>query len=99
MLDTGATNTLISPAVLVYAGYNPTTAQDRTFITAATGTIYLPRIKIERFEALRTSRSGLRVLAHTLPPSAGVDGLLGLDFFRGRQLTIDFHKGLVTLAD
>jgi hypothetical protein len=24
--------------------------------------------------------------AHTLPPRAGVDGLLGLDFFRGHSL-------------
>ena len=37
------------------------------------------------------------VLAHTLPPSAGVDGLLGLDFVRGGRLTVDFRAGHVTL--
>jgi hypothetical protein len=33
------------------------------------------------------------VLGHTLPPSAGVDGLLGLDFLRGQSLTLDFRSG------
>jgi hypothetical protein len=37
-------------------------------------------------------------LGHTLPPSAGVDGLLGLDFFRGQVLTVDFHKGMIALV-
>ena len=29
---------------------------------------------------------------------AAVDGLLGLDFFRGQSLTVDFRTGQVTLA-
>ncbi len=39
-----------------------------------------------------------KVLCHTLPPSATVDGLLGLDFFRGHQLTVDFQTGQITLT-
>ena len=39
-----------------------------------------------------------RVQVTTLPPSAGVDGLLGLDFLRGQNLTIDFRAGQVTVA-
>jgi len=38
------------------------------------------------------------VLGHTLPPSAGVDGLLGLDFFRGQSLTGDFRVGRVSVT-
>jgi hypothetical protein len=34
---------------------------------------------------------------HTLPPSAGVDGLLGLDFLRGMRFTADFRAGALTL--
>jgi hypothetical protein len=33
-----------------------------------------------------------------LPPGAGVDGLLGLDFLRGQSLTIDFRSGEITLS-
>ena len=43
-------------------------------------------------------RVDFAVLGHTLPPSAGVDGLLGLDFLRGQSLTVDFRTGHVTLV-
>jgi hypothetical protein len=39
-----------------------------------------------------------QVLSHTLPPSATIDGLLGLDFLRGKKLTIDFRQADVSLA-
>jgi hypothetical protein len=38
------------------------------------------------------------VIGQTLPPSSGVDGLLGLDFLRDQILTIDFRLGQITLA-
>ncbi len=47
--------------------------------------------------ALGREFAQLPVLAHTLPPSAGVDGVLGLDFLRGQLLTIDFPNGRLTL--
>jgi hypothetical protein len=37
------------------------------------------------------------MVCHTLPPSASIDGLLGLDFLRDRRLTIDFRTGQITL--
>jgi hypothetical protein len=53
---------------------------------------------LQRLTALGRERLGFPVLGHTLPPSAGVDGLLGVDFFRGLVLTIDFGAGQVHLA-
>jgi hypothetical protein len=38
------------------------------------------------------------VIAHALPARSGVAGLLGLDFFRGQMLTVDFRAGEVSLA-
>jgi hypothetical protein len=32
-----------------------------------------------------------------VPPVSGIHGLLGLDFFRGQRLTIDFHIEEITL--
>ena len=43
------------------------------------------------------SLSDFPIVCHTLPPSAAVDGVLGLDFFRGTRLVLDFRKGLVTV--
>ena len=96
-LDTGATSTLINAAILVYAGYDPSASPDRIRITTGSGVEYVPRVVTERIQVLRQERVGLPVLSHTLPPTAGVDGLLGLDFFREQRLTIDFRRGTITL--
>jgi len=39
--------------------------------------------------------SFIRIICHTLPPTARVDGLLGLDFFRNTRLNIDFISGKI----
>jgi hypothetical protein len=48
--------------------------------------------------AMGQERTDFPVLAHTLPPSASVDGLLGLDFLRRQIVTIDFRRGIISLA-
>jgi predicted aspartyl protease len=97
-LDTGATATLIRTAKLVSVGYDPAVSPDRVLVTTGSGVEYVPRLPLDRIEALGQSRTHFAVVAHTLPPSASVDGLLGLDFFRGQQLTIDFRGAEITLA-
>lgn len=59
---------------------------------------FAPRVELQRLTVLGQERYGLRVLGHTLPPSSGVDGLLGLDFFRGLLLTVDFRAGRLSLG-
>jgi hypothetical protein len=39
----------------------------------------------------------MSVVTHTLPPSSAIDGLLGLNFFREKVLTVDFVSGTVDL--
>jgi hypothetical protein len=55
-------------------------------------------VPLEKVAALGLERTAFSVLAHTLPPSAGVDGLLGLDFLRGQVLTVDFRSGRIVVA-
>lgn len=97
-LDTGATGTLVNVGMLVAIGYDPALAPDRFQVTTGSGVEFVPRITLDKVVALGQERQGFPVLGHTLPPSAGVDGLLGLDFFRGQTLTIDFHAGEIKLA-
>jgi len=52
-------------------------------MTTGSGVEYAPLLLVRRVEALGQGRTDFPVVAHTLPPSASVDGLLGLDFFRG----------------
>jgi predicted aspartyl protease len=97
-LDTGATATLVNNAVLVGVGYDPALAPTRVQVTTGSGVEYVPRVTLSRIRALGQERVDFDVLGHTLPPSAGVDGPLGLDFLRGQSVTIDFRTGRVILA-
>lgn len=97
-LDTGATYTVINVGMLVAIGYDPALVPGRVQVTTGSSIEFAPRVVLERIEALGQERTAFPVLGHTLPPSAGVDGLLGLDFLRGQILTIDFCSGRITLA-
>ena len=97
-LDTGATGTMVNVGLLTAIGYDPSLAPDRVEVTTGSGVVYAPRLEANRIIALGQERAYFPVLAHTLPPSAGVDGLLGLDFFREQALNIDFRNGRLTLS-
>lgn len=97
-LDTGATGSMINWGVAVLLGYDPAASQARVQVTTGSGVEFAPRIPVQAVEALGQSRRDFPMLCHTLPPSATVDGLLGLDFLRGTRLVIDFRAGTVLIA-
>jgi len=97
-LDTGATTTLINPGPLVALGYDPALAATRVQVTTGSGVEFVARIQLDKLSALGQERLGLPVLCHTLPSSAGIDGVLGLDFLRGQILNINFRSGQITLT-
>jgi predicted aspartyl protease len=97
-LDTGATSTLINSEIMVLLGYDPAASPDRIQVTTGSGVEFCPRVTVQRLEALGKSINDFPVLSHTLPPTSQVDGLLGLDFFRGFQISIDFRNGTITIT-
>jgi predicted aspartyl protease len=97
-LDTGATGTMLNVAPLTAVGYDPSLAPDRVQVTTGSGVEFAPRIDVRRIRAMGQERSRFPVLAHTLPPSASVDGLLGLDFLRGQVVNIDFRQGNISFT-
>ncbi len=97
-LDTGATGTMINVAPLTAVGYDPSLAPDRVQVTTGSGVEYAPRIAVTLIRAMGQEHSHFPVLAHTLPPSASVDGLLGLDFLRGQIVKIDFQQGIISFT-
>ena len=96
--STGATATVINVAMLVALGYDPALVPGRIQVTTGSGVEFAARISLHRIVALGQERASFPVLAHTLPPSAGIDGLLGLDYLRGQTLTVDFRSGTITLS-
>jgi predicted aspartyl protease len=96
-LDTGATSTLINSEIMILLGYDPAASSDRIRVTTGSGIEFCPRVKIRQIEALGRSVGDFLILSHTLPPTSQVDGLLGLDFFRGCRLIIDFSNGTIAI--
>jgi len=93
--DTGATSSMINWDVAVLLDYDPASVKERVQITTGSGVEFASRIVIEKVEVAGRTIENFPMLCHTLHPSAMVDGLLGLDFFRGRRLTLDCKTGLV----
>ncbi|MGH2354412.1 MAG: retropepsin-like aspartic protease [Chloroflexota bacterium] len=87
-LDTGATRSLVSWDAVLLVGNDPSTTQGRVRMTTGSGVEFVPRITVEKIEALGQERQQFPALCHTLPPSATVDGVLGLDFFRPDNVSI-----------
>ncbi len=83
--------------VLVLLGYDPAVVPDRVQVTTGSGVEFVPLIVTQKVEALGRERGAFPVLCHTLPPSATVDGVLGLDYLRGQRLIVDLRQGIVTL--
>jgi hypothetical protein len=98
LLDTGATESLVDPLMLVAVGHDPDTSRDHVQVAMGGGIATVPRVTLNRLKAFGKHRVGFRVLSHQLPAAAGVDGLLGLDFFRREILTLDFRAGVASLS-
>ncbi len=98
-LNTGATGSMINWDVAVLLGYDPASAKERIQVTTGSGVEFAPRIAVKKVESLGRSLENFPILCHTLPPSATVDGLLGLDFLRGVRLIVDLQSGIITLGD
>lgn len=79
-------------------GYDPAAEPDRLQITTGSGVEFVPRVSVSKIVALGQARTAFPVLCHTLPPSAGVDGLLGIDFCRGQELIVNFRTGQISLS-
>ena len=78
-------------------GYDPAAVPERVQMTTGSSVEFAPQVAIKKIEALGQERESLPVICHTLPPSATVAGVLGLDFLRGLRVVIDFRSGLLTV--
>ena len=97
-LDTGATGSMVNWDLIVMLGYDPAAIPNRIQMTTGSSVEFVPVVSIQKIQALDLVHQDFSILCHTLPPSSTVDGVLGLDFFRGRKLAIDLREGKVEIA-
>ncbi len=83
--------------MLTSLGYDVNEAPGDVLIMTASGTGRAARVVLTRIAAMNQKREQFPILSYTLPESTTVDGVLGLDFFKGTRLTLDFQAGWITL--
>jgi hypothetical protein len=98
-LDTGATATMVSREAATLLGHDLESATDHADIVTGSGEERAPRVVMTTVAALGVTRGSMGVVCHTMPATASVDGVLGLDFFRGRVLVIDLIAGTVEVSE
>lgn len=55
-------------------------------------------VTVAALVALDRVKTNYPVFVYDPPPTVIIDGLLGLDFFRGFILTLDFARGAISLS-
>lgn len=96
-LDTGSTRSSIRPNCLERLGYDLTKEVGGINVRGVTGIGYAKTYTVSSLTALGQTKANVLLIAQDYPKSVTVDGLLGLDFFRGNVLALDFHQGTISL--
>ena len=97
-VDTGASQTIIDLSNIPSLGLDPNALRSGPTVVTASGLTPTWSFAAPYFQALGWQRTDFRILTFGLPSALGVDGLLGLDFFRDHILTIDMHRGEIDMS-
>jgi predicted aspartyl protease len=96
VVDTGATRTAVHTRIVRALKLAPDPRRVAA-VTTASGNSTACFFVVPRLKGLGLEQTNFRVLAQEFPATFSADGLLGLDFFRGRVLTIDFQLNTLRL--
>jgi predicted aspartyl protease len=81
-IDTGSSETVISPDIVDDLGYSPRDGEAITTVRAAIGKEHGYTMRVARFSALGFSIPDFRIHVFDLAAGYGIDGLIGLSFLR-----------------
>ena len=96
-VDTGATITLVNDDAMKKMGYTKADSirTTRTITASKSETVY--EYSLDNIKAIGLIRRNFKVISRSLPIGLGIDGLLGLNFFKHKELTIDFKLSEIRL--
>lgn len=95
IVDTGASNTMISSAVARDLGIDLEAAHPTAMFQTANGIISAPTVTLDSIEVQGMEVRGLTVSVQDISPE--VSGLLGLDFLQHFRMDIDHQNALLHL--
>lgn len=96
-LDTGASETLITPAIVDELGYSPREAVAMTGVYSAVGKEQGYILRVDRFAALGFAKEAFRVHIFDLPDRYPIDGLVGLSFLSAFNYEIRSADGQIVV--
>jgi len=96
-VDTGATISLINSSVMTELGYTKADSIRTTHTLTASKTETVNEYSLDNIMAIGLLRRNFKVISRALPVGLGIDGLLGLNFFKDKELTIDFKQSEIQL--
>lgn len=96
-LDTGSNRTTLRPHLMRLLGFDLTNPVQVDRDRSVTGSGQAGAFIAPLVSALGVSHTNFLLHAQNLSTGITVDGLLGLDFLRGRVLTLDFSRGRIAL--
>ena len=99
LLDTGSSYTVLPVEVVEALGCDTYRPLHRVRMIAASGIIVAPVVAVPWFHCLGIRVEDFPVAAHTLPPEAFVDGLLGMDFLLRCGAVISVKSGEICCGE
>ena len=96
-IDTGASVSLIDIDVMLAIGYKKNDCIRTVDTVTASKKETAFEFEIDSIKAIGLIRRNFKVISRSLPVGLGIDGLLGLNFFKNRELIIDFKLSEIRL--
>jgi len=97
-IDTGASISLIDMDVLHAIGFQEAFAIRTIQTMTASRQEEAYEFELPNIKAIGLIRRNFKVISRSLPSGLGIDGLLGLNFFKNKELVIDFRSSEVRLS-
>ena len=97
-IDTGASISLIDMDVLHAIGFQEELAIRTIQTMTASRQEQAYEFELPNIKAIGLIRRNFKVISRNLPSGLGIDGLLGLNFFKNKELVIDFKLSEVRLS-
>lgn len=94
-LDTGSSETLVTPDVVDDLGYSPRDGEAITTVRAALGKERGYTLRVAQFSALGFTIPDFAVHVFELPAGYGIDGLIGLSFLRRFNYEVRSGDGVI----
>ncbi len=99
LVDTGSTYTILPVKVFESIGCSPAESREHVKIITGSGTIIASQVDLVWFQSLGQKIDKFKAVAHTLPFSGPINGLLGMDFLLAIKAHIDLEAGRVEVPE